>query len=479
MRSALLFLLLLCSFGFIKCQDTLVLSATIYDQSPLRNPDFEIPNAPNAVVQDIVLQNLGSDQTPVYCCGDTPVTFGNQIVVHNSTTFASWFHLIDGVSYAIPYSLTLVKGDDDLYRYQSSSFFPIDGLGFANQTLFPGEPTYNGHNYHFCMKIHYGFTYHGGEYFTFAGDDDVWVFFNNVLRIDIGGLHTSASRSVYVDDLGLTVGETYPFDFFYCERHTWESNLNIITNLNFSCLYYDACGVCQGNNDTCCQVRQCDLINHCLEPVCGEETNFECQYNAVTCDDNDACTSDSCDVGFGCLNFPVQCWDGNHCTEDYCDGARGCVHTPIANCSDCPLTGCISNDACVLMECDPTNSTNCISRAINCSNSDPCIDSFCLDGECVYEYTCNVTVSPSDTPSHLPISTPSIEPTPTPTGTPIPEPPTYPPAYPAPKDLPLHCLRCEDLNCDSEFLRCTYIKNESFESDENCSDCCSWTPTCY
>ena len=88
------------------------------------------------------------------------------------------------------------------------------------------------HNYGFTMKIQAQFEYVKGQYFEFYGDDDVWVFINNKLVVDIGGQHHQSSGSVNLDKLGLTEGETYPFHIFYAERHKVESNFKMRTSID-------------------------------------------------------------------------------------------------------------------------------------------------------------------------------------------------------------------------------------------------------
>ncbi|EAS66830.1 PA14 domain-containing protein [Dictyostelium discoideum AX4] len=516
MKILILSFFLILGINLVFCQSSISLSATIYDQSPARNPDFEIPNAPNAVVKNMVLSTLGADKTPTYCCGDNGVYYNGQFDIHSQSTFDSWFHEIEGISYAVPYELVLIESKDEpgIYVYTSSSFFPIDGKGFDNKTLYPDEITYNGHNYHFCMKIHSSFTYHGGEYFTFAGDDDVWVYFDNNLLIDLGGLHTSASETVYLDNLGLTIGQSFPFDFFYCERHTYESNLNIITNLNLTCIEYDACGVCLGKNDTCCFVNKCETINRCLEADCNEGTNFQCDYHIKNCSDGDICSTDGCDIGFGCINLPINCDDGNYCTKDYCDPTYGCLHIETANCTECLETGCITVLPCFPVTCDSLNSSHCVASAMNCSDNDPCTSTECVNGECTYEWICGSEDSSSgvvdsssgvvdsssdvidssdiiiDSSSDIPIPTlspspqPSRFPTDTPTNTPMP--PTRPPTptedpkiYEDPEDLDKDCLHCKDLGCILTGKSCGYLKNEKYEKSNCKENCCSHTPTCF
>jgi fibro-slime domain-containing protein len=86
-------------------------------------------------------------------------------------------------------------------------------------------------NYGFSMEMHKMFTYKNGQVFTFTGDDDVWVFINNEMVIDLGGVHYATTASVNLDTLGLSEGDQYWFDLFYSERCPAESNIYITTNM--------------------------------------------------------------------------------------------------------------------------------------------------------------------------------------------------------------------------------------------------------
>lgn len=93
-----------------------------------------------------------------------------------------------------------------------------------------------GHNYHFTYQIAatFGYTPGAGQTFSFGGDDDVWVYFDKTLGIDLGGIHGYASDTVNLDTLfgpGKAAGN-YSFDFFFAERHTTGSDLTISTSLN-------------------------------------------------------------------------------------------------------------------------------------------------------------------------------------------------------------------------------------------------------
>jgi fibro-slime domain-containing protein/RHS repeat-associated protein len=123
-------------------------------------------------------------------------------------------------------------GDSYMYEFYDNDFFPIDGQLFGNEgNIYIDDTSYQPRNFHFTMELHATFTYHGGEWFNLAGDDDLWIFINNQLVIDLGGVHDTMTGTVDVDDLGLTLGQTYNFDLFFAERHTAGSTLRFQTTV--------------------------------------------------------------------------------------------------------------------------------------------------------------------------------------------------------------------------------------------------------
>ncbi len=198
--------------------DTLELAGTIRDFSDT-HPDFQyrIGNDRNMVNVE-----LGADRKPVYANpgGTTRTTNGQE-------PFDQWYRDVAGVNESKSYSITLTKTDDGLYRYQNTDFFPINNEMMGNEG--------RNKNFHFTYEIQTQFTYQGGEVLDFSGDDDVWVFINGQRVIDLGGVHARQDASVDVDSvagqLGLEIGQTYDFDFFFAERHTTQSNFIIETSI--------------------------------------------------------------------------------------------------------------------------------------------------------------------------------------------------------------------------------------------------------
>jgi fibro-slime domain-containing protein len=197
------------------------LEGTIRDFTPQTNPDFEY-NPISGVKTGIVENTLGADKKPVYNSLNS-AGYGS---VTSKSTFDQWYRG-GTLGYDMrPYTIPLYSTGTGTYVYESSAFFPIDGELLGNY------PTAQSlHNYHFTYEIHAQFTYQPGQIFNFAGDDDVWVFINKQLVLDLGGIHSAEYGAVNLATLGLTEGNTYAFDFFFAERHTTESNLRIETSI--------------------------------------------------------------------------------------------------------------------------------------------------------------------------------------------------------------------------------------------------------
>jgi fibro-slime domain-containing protein len=184
--------------------------------------DFQNPCC--AVVYGLVGSTLASDRTPVF--GGSASGY-----ISSAESFRTWFHDSDNLNRRYERWLPFTKSTSNppVYSYVNNNFFPLDNVT---------DPVFNlagqSNNFWFTMEMHTTFTYVGGEVFTFSGDDDVWVFINNKLVIDIGGVHGNTGQSINLDSLGLTKNTAYNFDFFFAERHTSGSNIEITTTIQLN-----------------------------------------------------------------------------------------------------------------------------------------------------------------------------------------------------------------------------------------------------
>lgn len=256
-------------------------------------------------------------------------------------------------------------------------FFPIDQLAGADAARALIAPAYGWnwateqpkppatvaplHNFHFTTEVKYWFRFDAATTarLDFTGDDDVWVFVNGRLAVDLGGWHAPLDGSVSINaataaTYGLTAGNVYPISVFHAERKKDGSSFRL-TLSGFNLAPSD-CGTDCGDGMLAAG-EQCDDgpknlggYNQCtptcaLGPRCGDAVlqsaeGERCDAGTAQNDGSYGGCAPNCQLGPHCGDSVVQadreqCDDGTN-AGGYGECSPGCVLGP--HCGDGKIT---------------------------------------------------------------------------------------------------------------------------------------------
>lgn len=145
--------------------------------------------------------------------------------ITSADTFDQWYDDQLGVNIAKSHTITLTRNGTGVYEYLEGEFYPIDHQLYGNEG--------DAHNFYFTYEIKADFVYESctDQFLEFAGADDAWIFVDDKLGIDLGGIMAGTSQVLEMDRLGLTDGEMYTAHLYFAHRESTESSFELRTNI--------------------------------------------------------------------------------------------------------------------------------------------------------------------------------------------------------------------------------------------------------
>lgn len=170
--------------------------------------------------------------------------------IQNSSAKGKTHFVYEGTSTTTLNPFLPIRGEEDKQKQTATTYYQDDGVINTVKGQ-DGKDTLKNRNYNFALVSEGTFVYHADDelFFEFEGDDDVYLFINNELVMDIGSAHSIDSVRFELNDyvnaakagtlgsdarnkaLNLAEGESYSFKFYYMERHSYGSNMRIMTNI--------------------------------------------------------------------------------------------------------------------------------------------------------------------------------------------------------------------------------------------------------